>query len=85
MVAADCEKLKQLRDDAYTQLVMVQIEAKENSAKKGIFGMFSGSGKSKDANADPVTPAEQDIQDRLAAAKKKYEEAKLNYEKSCKS
>ena len=36
----DCEKLKQNRDDAYTQLVLVQIESKDNSAKKGILGIF---------------------------------------------
>jgi hypothetical protein len=84
MSTVDCEKLKQLRDDSYTQLVMVQIEAKENSAKKGIFGMFSGKAKSDDAKTDPQSPADQDIEDRLAAAKKKYDEARQNYEKNCK-
>jgi hypothetical protein len=84
MNTVDCEKLKQLRDDAYTQLVMVQIEAKENSAKKGIFGVFSGKGKSDDAETNPPSTADQDIEGRLAAAKKKYDEAKQNYENNCK-
>ena len=84
MTTTDCEKLKQNRDDAYTQLVLVQIEAKENSSKKGIFGLFK---KPKEgASPEKMEPSaeELDLNKRLAAAQKKYEDAKKIYEKNCK-
>jgi len=79
----DCEKLKQNRDDAYTQLVLVQIEAKDNSAKNGILGFFKKSPSSKDEKPEQIEK-ENDIQDRLEAAQKKYEEAKRIFEENCK-
>ena len=79
----DCEKLKQNRDDAYTQLVLVQIEAKDNSAKNGILGFFKKSPRSKDEKPEQIEK-ENDIQDRLEAAQKKYEEAKRIFEENCK-
>lgn len=80
----DCEKLKQNRDDAYTQLVLVQIESKDNSAKKGILGFFNKKPDTSQAeNMEPTAEA-KDIQDRLEKAKSKYEEAKHIYEENCK-
>jgi len=79
----DCEKLKQNRDDAYTQLVLVQIEAKDNSTKNGILGFFKKSPNSTAAKPER-TEDQKDIQDRLEAAQKKYEEAKRIYEENCK-
>jgi hypothetical protein len=83
MEKIDCEKLKQNRDDALTQLVMVQIEAKENTAKKGVFGFFSKAPQAEATEAE-ITPERQEILDRLAAAQKKYDEAKKIYEENCK-
>lgn len=80
----DCEKLKQNRDDAYTQLVLVQIESKDNSAKKGILGFFNKKpDTSPTENLEPTAEA-KDIQDRLEKAKSKYEEAKRIYDENCK-
>jgi hypothetical protein len=80
----DCEKLKQNRDDAYTQLVLVQIESKDNAAKKGILGLFNKkSDTSQTDNNEPTTEGKE-IQDRLEKAKSKYEEAKRIYEENCK-
>ncbi len=45
MTSVDCERLKQIRDDAYTQLVLVQIEAKDQSTRKGFLGIFKSSEK----------------------------------------
>ncbi len=84
MSEIDCERLKQIRDDAYTQLVLVQIEAKDQSARKGFLGIFKKPQSSDDSEEINQTPEQKDIQIRLEAAKKKYEEAKENYEKNCK-
>lgn len=81
---ADCEKLKQNRDDAYTQLVLVQIELKDNSAKKGILGFFNKKPDTSQAESMEPTAATKDIQERLEKAKRKYEEAKNIYEENCK-
>lgn len=83
METTDCEKLKQGRDDAYTQLVLVKIEAKDFSARKGFLGIF-GSGKKTQENPGELAEKEKDIQERLAAAQKRYEDAKRAYEESCK-
>ncbi len=80
----DCEKLKQIRDDAYTQLVLVQIEAKDQSARKGFLGLFGKSKSSEDPKDAALSPEQQEIQTRLEAAKIKYEEAKKNFEQNCK-
>lgn len=82
MEQIDCEKLKQNRDDAYTQLVLVQIESKESSAKKGIFGFFNKDSK-PDETASEIKPEDKDIQERLVAAQNKYNEAKRIYEENC--
>ena len=55
----DCEHLKQIRDDAYTQLVLVQIEAKDQSARKGFLGIFSKPQKSDDPEKLIQTPADK--------------------------
>jgi len=83
MSEIDCEKLKQIRDDAYTQLVLVQIEAKDQSARKGFFGFFNKPKSLEDLKDAPLTPEQQEIQTRLESAKIKYEEAKKNYELNC--
>ena len=83
MSEIDCEKLKQIRDDAYTQLVLVQIEAKDQSARKGFLGFFNKPKSPEDSKDAPLTPEQQEIQTRLEAAKIKYEEAKKNYEQNC--
>jgi hypothetical protein len=84
MTSVDCEKLKQLRDDAYTQVVLVQIEAKDQSARKGFLGIFKSSEKDAKTKGESSSAEDQDIQARLEAANKKYQDAKENYEKNCK-
>ena len=76
MSEIDCEKLKQIRDDAYTQLVLVQIEAKDQSARKGFLGFFNKPKSPEDSKDVTLSPEQQEIQARLETAKIKYEEAK---------